>query len=193
MSRGLYGSFDSSHQQSYSPINVPESNGTLAVSSGFADHIPIQETEVPPYATLKDVMNSAYANSVSQTPVTGFDLQCCANNPAPCAEEVAWRARFKGCPTTYSDGSIQKCEVAELGPRYWLGDLNPLLYERSLMQEAEPNPYQFMQGRQLWMQFLMSDLVGNNIKDPYTRRISDFSQGYCAKLQTQGQPAYTDF
>jgi hypothetical protein len=81
--------------------------------------------------------------------------------------------------------------VAPLGDRYWVADTNPLLFERSIMQQAEQNPYDYMQARQMWMQFLMKDIVP--VKDPYTREISNLDQSYCAKLATQGPPRYTNF
>jgi hypothetical protein len=83
--------------------------------------------------------------------------------------------------------------VAPLGDRYWVADLDPLKFERSLMQAAEPNPYDFMNARQMWMQFLNKDLVERG--DPYTRPLpsNNLSASYCMRQNTQGPPAYTNF
>ena len=140
---------------------------------------------------LAAVATQAYKDTKAQTPITAFDIQCCPN-PPPCQEEIAWRAAWKGCPYTYfGDEASQRCEVAPLGDRYWVADINPLLYERSLMMAAEQNPYNFMQARQLWMQFIMKDFVP--VSDPYTRPIQNLDQSYCAQLATQGPPRYTTF
>jgi len=140
---------------------------------------------------LQKIGNRAYYDTQKQTPVTALDLKCCPNPPM-CKEEVAWRAAYKGCPYTYvRDQPTAQCEVAPLGDRYWVGDLNPLLYERRIMQAADQNPYNFMQARQMLTQFLMKDVV--EVKDRYTRQISDLDKSYCMQLNTQGPPTYTTF
>lgn len=154
-----------------------------------ADVIPV--TTPPNGAGLAQIATQAYSDTVSSIPVTAFQQQCC-NTPPPCDNQVAWQAKFKGCPVTYfADDATQQCEVAPLGDRYWVADINPLLCERQMMQQAEPNPYDFMNARQMWMQFLMKDNIST--KDPYTRRVSDLGQTYCAQLKTQGPPQYTTF
>ncbi len=161
---------------------------------GVLTRAPVQHaTTIPVVGSLglAQAGTQAYQDTTAQTPVTAFDIQCCPN-PPPCQEEIAWRARFKGCPPTYfADQPQLQCEVTPLGDRYWVADINPLLYERSIAQQAEPNPYSHMQARQLWMQFLMHDLV--QVRDPYTRPISGLDQAYCSQLKTQGPPRFTQF
>jgi len=139
---------------------------------------------------LSDIITQAFKDTQAQTAVTAFDVQCCPN-PAPCQEQVYWRAQFKGCPYTYADDPALLCEVNPVGDRYMVADLEPLLFERRLMQQAEPNPYDFMNARQLWMQFLMKDWVQTR-GDPYTRQIPNLDQSFCMQQNTKGPPQFTN-
>jgi len=144
-------------------------------------------------AGLKAVGEAVLAETIAKTPVTMFDVPCC-ESPGPCQEEITWRAQWKGAPTTYfGDAKADQVEVAPLGNRYWIADLNPLKYERSIMLQAEPDPYRNMNGRQLLMQFLTKDWQSAKVKDPYTRQIADLPESYRVQFLTQGPPKYTDF
>lgn len=144
----------------------------------------------PPYDNLSKVITQAFLDTQKQTPVTAFDMQCCPN-PAPCQEEVAWRARFKGCAPSYADDPALRCEVNYVGDRFMVADLNPLLYERGLMLAAEPDPYAFQNARQMFMQFILKDWT--QTKDPYMKMLPNLDQSFCLSQNTQGPPKYTMF
>lgn len=146
----------------------------------------------PPFPDLANVGGQAFSDMVSENKVVGFELECCPH-PGHCENEIFWRASYKGCPTTYIDETVgyKQVEVAPLGDRYWLGDLDSLKYERSIMNAAEPNPYQYMNSRQMLMQFLMKDLT--NLTDPQTRPIVSLDDSFSAKFLSGGPPKFTVF
>jgi len=155
--------------------------------------IPIGNTKAsnptnPPFPTLADVGGQALADTVAQTQVTGFDLECCPS-PGLCQEEVFFRSAFKGCPYTYFEGP--NVEINPNGDRYNIADLNPLLFERALLTAAEQNPYNYMSGRQILLQFLSKDLV--NVSDRYCRPITSVDRSYVAQHASHGNPAFTTF
>jgi hypothetical protein len=198
---------------SYNPVQTGSASASVCPQGGIqsglcqANDIP-RETyvsgEIPltnvheignktnaPYQNLSTVVKDAYKDTMAQSRVSGFDLQCCPNNPSNCQEQVYWRASFKGCPTTYADDPSMRCEINPVGDRISVADLDPLKFERSIAQEAQWNPYRFMNGRQLWMQFLMHDMT--NTSDPYTRPIPNLDQSYCMQQNLKGPPAFTVF
>jgi len=165
-------------------------------STSFQGSIPAQHTAEQPQRgdiipTLADLGNKVYHDTIANTPVTAFDLQCCPD-PGACQDQVAWRAAYKGCsPTYFADAPSDSVEVAPLGDRYWVADLSALLYERSIAQQAEPDPYSFMNARQMWMQFAWTDMVES--KDRFTRPLSSLDQSYAVRFKTQGAPRFTNF
>lgn len=147
----------------------------------------------PPFPDLAITGGQAFADTVAQQKITGFELECCQNPIGECQNEIAWRNTYRGCPYTYIDETkgYKPVEVAPLGDRYNIGDVSPLKYELSIAMAAEPNPYQNMGARQAFLSFLMKDLT--NLTDPQTRPIVSLDDSYSARFQSQGPPKFTVF
>ncbi len=145
-----------------------------------------------PIPNPEAVAENAYDDTLQSTPVTAFDTPCCPN-PPPCNEEVLWRAQFKGCPPSYIDNPKAVCEVNPYGDRYWVTDLNPLILERSIISGAKWNPYQHMNARQMFAQFLWADMKKIGSNDSYTKPIGNLNDSYCIRQATSGSPKYTRF
>lgn len=139
---------------------------------------------------MANTMAQASAEIADEIPFTALDTPCCPNPPT-CPEREEWRFKFKGCPPTFATQPSMQCEVAPLGDRYWVADLNPLLYERGLVSGAMWNPYQHMQARQGFIQFLTADM--KKTTDPYSRPIKSLGDSFCVQQQRRGPPPYTQF
>lgn len=139
---------------------------------------------------LDEIAVKASNESLLHTPITAYEPSCCPNSSS-CPTDVQWQARFKGCSPVFANGPAMSCEVAPLGDRYWVADMNPLLYERQLISGAEWNPYQHFNARQMFTQFLTKDI--RKTTDPYTRPIRSLDETYCQQLQTRGPPRFTSF
>lgn len=164
---------------------LTKSNGVaVGNGNGRAGFTPLYGSQ------LQDATVQAYNDILKQTPITAFDPKCCPNPPL-CGENVLWKGTFKGCPTTFATDPSMSVEVAPLGDRYWVADLNPLMYERSIIMGAEWDPYQHMRARQGWAQFLSADLRRNT--DKYTQPLNNIDDTFAAKFKTQGPPAFTLF
>lgn len=125
----------------------------------------------------------------ASTNIGAFKKPCC-DYQQPCTEQVAWQFTYPGCPYKYYDAN-PPIEIAPIGDRYRIADLNPLLYERRMMDGAEPDPYQYMNAYQGLVQFLNKDVVDR--KDPYTRPITSFEESFIHKFKRDGPPQFTNF
>jgi len=150
-----------------------------------------QVRPTPPCQQLSSVIEQAYQTTMNNMPFTALDQPCCPT-PSNCAEDVQWKAQFKHCPTTSVNTPAMTCAVAPKGDRYFVADLNPLLFERSLMDGAMWNPYKHFDNRQMLAQFLWSDIRPSG-KDPYSKRISNLDDNFCIKQAKQGPPQYVSF
>ena len=89
-------------------------------------------------------------------------------------EKVDWNAQFIGCPSS----SVRRvCKSYPHDNRLWQADLNSLMQERSMMINREWNPYEHMQSRQKYMQFLSSNLQSRS--DQYMKPIHSLSDIKC--------------
>lgn len=182
-----------SFQNASPPVRFLQTSRTLPDQSTTALH-PLNTTESPcfPIPNPERVTENAYNDTLQETPVTAFETPCCPD-PPPCPEQVFWSAKFKGCPVQYIDPPQATCEVNPYGNRYWVTDLNPLLYERGLISGAKWNPYQHMNARQMLAQFLWQDMKKIGANDPYTKPISNLNESFCINQATNGPPQYTRF
>lgn len=151
---------------------------------------PIANQSMPKFPTLAST-TQAEANSALQKALQNPTGPPCCPNPTACQETAWWQAAFKGCPYSYADNSNIRCEVAPLGDRYWVTDLNPLWYERNIMHQAEQNWYDYMNARQMLQQFLMVDVRPRH--DPYCKELQSIDQSFCIQQRANGPPQYTTF
>ena len=148
---------------------------------------------------LAQIGAAAYHDALAQTPVTAFQAPCCPNPPA-CGQSILWRAQFKNCPTCWigqaggqaAEGGMQT-EVAPLGDRYWVADLNPLIQARGVMNGALWNPYRHWNNLPLLSQFLWADNGFRATRDPNTQPVARLEDSFSFKQATQGPPLYTRF
>jgi hypothetical protein len=169
------------------PPGPPVSNQSLVDGPGSATC-----QELPPFQNLAQAETQAYADTMNemQKNTNAVKTPCCPV-PPPCEEKVVWQARFKGCGPSWSTSKGVSCQVAPLGDRYWVADLNPLMYQRGILTGEIWNPYQHFNARQMHTQFLTTDFPKN--RDPYTRPIQNLDQTYCAQMAKNGPPEYTRF
>lgn len=127
-----------------------------------------------------EVMDAAREDPVKLNP------PCCPI-PPPCEEKLGWRARYKGCETTFAtDNPNNQCKVNPKGERYFVADLNPLIYERGLISGAKWNPYEHFNARQMFTQFISTEIRKDS--DPYAKPIEDLNQTFCAQKARLGRP-----
>jgi len=107
-----------------------------------------------------------------------------------CPQGVSWEASFPGCQTTYWPNK-EEVRVAPRQNRVYVADLNPLIYQRSVVNGQIWNPYEHMQARQKFIQFICTD--PNKRTDPYTQPIQQPSDTYTARVKDVGYPEYTSF
>ena len=138
---------------------------------------------------LQPILKQAYKAAPNNLPYTA-DRPVCCSGPLPCVGQVN-RIRFQGCPVAYATGPDVECEVNPIPDRYKIGDLNPLIYERSRMQGQIWNPYRHMHARVAWMQTIAHDL--NKSRDPNTRPIAKLEDAFCVRKKQQGPPAFVSF
>lgn len=133
---------------------------------------------LPTMAMADLVAQEQGAAALGQLAYAGIDSQrsrppieaVCAETP-PCAPQVEWRNIYPGC------GSFHIPLTGKVAPkdnRIWQGDLNPLIQERMALLNKDPNPYEFMNARQAWIQFISTNWDGR--KDPYTRAVSSLDE-----------------
>jgi hypothetical protein len=83
------------------------------------------------------------------------------------------------------------CEVAPIhDARYWVPDLNSKIYERTLINGADEQPYANFNRAQALQNLLGKHMP--NKSDYYTRPL-DGGKTYCETLNTEGQPASSIF
>jgi len=91
----------------------------------------------------------------------------CDTSPPLCPFETLWEGQFKG---------ISSLVIPTYEPMYqrdmraWQTDLNSAQYERAIQCGAEWNPYEHMEGRQMFMQFSANEMAFS--RDPYMRQVS---------------------
>lgn len=148
-------------------------------------------TPLPHSSCLTESMATTFQQTVNQAPKIPGSYAPNAGLPFPCPEQIGWQPKFLGCPTQFVSEPSMKVELNPLGPRYGATDLNEYFYQRQLMLNPLPNPYQYMHSRQALVQFLAKDLPQN--KDPQTRRIQTFQDSAAFQMQTRGPPAFVRF
>jgi len=115
----------------------------------------------------------------------------CCSNPSQCNNVVGWQNQFKNCAPSFVSSPKTRVSINRPPDRIYVGDLNPLQYERSIMCAAEPNFYEHLDNRVGWLQFLWKDM--NLYKDKYTKPLTSLKESYALQSQVQGPPAYTQF
>jgi hypothetical protein len=149
---------------------------------------PYEAVRLPVPATPQTVVTGA-PDPVHVPPTT-----CCVGPKACRSPFKMWQARYKACPSTFhsyeNDGS-GTVPVNLPDARYWVGDLNPLMYGRGQISGAQWNPYQHMNRTQMAAQFSVATLVPAS--DPYTRPIEAPSDTYHEYTRKYGHPQYVTF
>lgn len=155
-------------------------------------HLQKQQESMIHAQSLTDLMANVTEEYADEIPFTAMETPCCPNPPT-CPERLWWQAQFKGCQTSYTDSDNPeiRCEVAPIPDRYKVADLNELLFERSIATAAEWNPYEHMNARQLFIQFINADMGRGG--DPYSRPVKKMGESYCALQSRRGPPPYTTF
>lgn len=133
---------------------------------------------------------AAFNSTTGEMVKDAFETPCCPN-PPPCQERVAWQAKFKRCPTTFVNVPQMQVPVNEYGDRYSVADLNPLLLERSRISGAKWNPYEHMNARQMFAQFISKDIRKDG--DQYSKPVKNLDDTYAAKFIAHGPPKYVLF
>jgi len=123
----------------------------------------------------------------------------CCTKAKPCRTWVNFKPQYAGCGETFmswdaaTNGVVQGCDVAPRDSRLWVADQRPEIYERSLVSGAiwKPEPYSRPHARQLFVQYLNATKYPDS--SPYTKRIDNLSDTYCAIKARYGEPQYTSF
>lgn len=92
----------------------------------------------------------------------------CSPEAVPCPDTVVWQNTFPGCGSFHIP--LEGKDYAK-DNRIWQADLNPLIQERAALMAKEWNPYEHMQARQAYMQFIATNFSSKS--DKYMKPISD--------------------
>jgi hypothetical protein len=90
----------------------------------------------------------------------------CSTEPGLCPFETLWQAQWKGIPSFTMEAYRPMYKRDE---RAWQTDLDSIKYERSIETGMLWDPYRFMDGPQMLMQYLNTDLT--NERDQYMRQV----------------------
>jgi len=102
----------------------------------------------------------------AQRPV---DLEC-PDEGVPCPQEVVWRNTFPGCGSFHIP--VEGKDYFR-DDRLWQGDLNPKIQARYALMGKQWDPYEYMDARQAWLQFIATN--NSTQSDKYMRAIDDLT------------------
>ena len=109
------------------------------------------------------------AHYMAQSQNDPIELEC-PQMDVPCPQEVVWRNTFPGCGSFFIP--IEGKDYFR-DDRLWQGDLNPKIQERYAVMEKQWDPYQYMNSRQAWTQFIATNNSAQS--DKYMRAIDDLT------------------
>lgn len=109
------------------------------------------------------------AHHMAETQADPIELEC-PDGPPPCPEEVVWRNTFPGCGSFHIPIEGKNYFRDE---RLWQGDLNPKIQERFALIGKGWDPYEYMNARQAWMQFIATN--NSTQSDKYMKPIDDLT------------------
>lgn len=102
----------------------------------------------------------------AQRPV---DLEC-PDEGVPCPQEVVWRNTFPGCGSFHIP--VEGKDYFR-DDRLWQGDLNPKIQARYALMGKQWDPYEYMDARQAWLQFIATN--NSTQSDKYMRAVDDLT------------------
>jgi hypothetical protein len=102
----------------------------------------------------------------AQRPV---DLEC-PDEGVPCPQDVVWRNTFPGCGSFHIP--VEGKDYFR-DDRLWQGDLNPKIQARYALMGKQWDPYEYMDARQAWLQFIATN--NSTQSDKYMRAVDDLT------------------
>lgn len=102
----------------------------------------------------------------AQRPV---DLEC-PDEGVPCPQDVVWRNTFPGCGSFHIP--LEGKDYFR-DDRLWQGDLNPKIQARYALMGKQWDPYEYMNSRQAWLQFIATN--NSTQSDKYMRAVDDLT------------------
>lgn len=109
------------------------------------------------------------AHHMAESQADPIELEC-PDGPPPCPEEVVWRNTFPGCGSFHIPIEGKNYFRDE---RLWQADLNPKIQERYALIGKGWDPYEYMNSRQAWMQFIATN--NSTQTDKYMKPIDDLT------------------
>lgn len=139
------------------PVSAP-------FGSGVMDTVDTSQTD-----SMQLLGATVLANHLAQRQEDPIELQC-TEEEVPCPQEVVWRNSFPGCGSFHIPIEGKSYFKDD---RLWQGDLNPKIQERYAVMGKEWDPYQYMNARQAWMQFIATN--NSSQSDKYMHAIDDLT------------------
>jgi len=139
------------------PVSTPYASGSMDILDTTLE------------SGAQNLGTAVLANYMAQAQSDPIELEC-PETEVPCPQEVVWRNSFPGCGSFFVP--IEGKDYFK-DDRLWQGDLNPKIQERYAVMAKEWDPYQYMNSRQAWMQFIATN--NSTQSDKYMRAIDDIT------------------
>lgn len=95
-------------------------------------------------------LGQSISRGTRQTKMDQLGARQCNTAPPLCPFEVQWAGQWKGVPSFTMSREVPMYERDE---RAWQTDLNSMQFDYGIEMARHWNPYDFMDGRQMFMQF----------------------------------------
>lgn len=189
-----FASFQNRFQDSQWHQNMPSSNPLLTCAS---------QSQFNPTCTN---LNEAMKKALETQPQHSSTPYC--TRPQPCPTALEWKSQWRGCGPQWKSwaeikgvkghcqSDVRMAHGMATNPqdvRIWVADLNPVLFERSLLSGAEwrPEPYNHPRGRQMFLQQVHSTLVPQ--KSPHEKQVDRIEDTFMYIKNHGIQPQYYGF
>jgi hypothetical protein len=145
------------------------------------------------------ILKSEIQNQFNQPRV---EYTNCCTRPQPCHTWIQYKPQLSECPITYlswaeaTHGKVTGAEIGKKDSRIWVADLNPMHYNRALIDGSiwwaeSTKPH--IRNRQAFAQYLQSTLYPQS--SPHEKKISRIEDAYAVLTHKFGPNViqYTSF